>query len=47
MISSICLNEDELFKLTNKHKIKESISYIIKKNHNINLVITRGNKHEE
>ena len=45
MISALCLNEDEIFKLTNKKNINKSINYIINKNPDICLVITRGNKH--
>ena len=43
-IYSLCLNEDEALKLSNKTNIKDSISYILKKNPSIKLVITRGNK---
>ena len=43
-ISTLCLNEDEAFALTNKKSINYSINYILKKNPIINLVITRGKK---
>ena len=44
MISSLCLNEDEILMLSNKKTINESIDYIINKNPKISLVVTRGNK---
>ena len=44
LISALCLNEDEVFMLTNKKTINESIKYILNKNKEINLVITRGKK---
>lgn len=43
-IDSLCLNEDELLALTKKNSLNSSINYIINKNKNINLSITRSNK---
>ncbi len=43
-IDSLCLNEDELFALTKKNSLGKSIKYILNKNNNINLSITRSNK---
>ena len=44
MISTLCLNEDEALKLSNKKTIHKSINYIMTNNPNIALVITRGSK---
>ena len=44
MISGLCLNEDEIYMLTKKNNLKESINFILKKNKKISLAITRGNK---
>ena len=43
-ISALSLNEDEISALTNKRNINDSIKYILRKNPNIYLVITRGTK---
>ncbi len=44
MISGLCLNEDEIYMLTKKKKLKESINFILNKNKKISLAVTRGNK---
>ena len=41
-IDCLILNKEELFKLTNIRNIFKSIKYIVKKNSNINLVISNG-----
>ena len=41
-IHCLILNKEELFKLTNIRNIYKSIKYIIKKNSNINLVVSDG-----
>lgn len=41
-IHCLILNKEELFKLTNIRNITNSIKYIVKKNSNINLVVSNG-----
>ena len=41
-INTIVLNKQESLSLTNKNSIKDSINYLIKKNKNLNVIITNG-----
>ena len=41
-IDIIILNKQEIFTLTNKKSIKESMNYMIKKNKDLNIIITNG-----
>ena len=41
-IDTIILNKQESFALTNKNKIKDAMNYLIKKNKNLNIIITNG-----
>ncbi|MBI28778.1 MAG: hypothetical protein CMI95_02660 [Pelagibacteraceae bacterium] len=43
-ITALSLNEEEIFMLTNKNNIIDSIKYIIKINPKISIIVTRGSK---
>ena len=43
-INTIILNKQESLSLTNKKTIKDALFYLIKKNKNLTIIITNGNK---